>query len=195
MFNPDSPVYDWGGLNHAFFLWINGFHAPWWDQLMLWMTALAAHGNYPDYLAMALLLSYFRPDWLPRRNPVVFAIGYVITGSVVTALKPLLDFPRPLLVFGPQVVHVVGRPEFHHSFPSGHSTFAVLLAASLAPGTPLLLRLFLTVFATLACISRMSLGAHFPADVLGGILLGGGVALITAALLRHLSRWRVAANQ
>lgn len=138
---------------------------------MLAMTALGDHANYPIYMALALLLSAWRPLWLPRSNVLIFGVGYVITGLIVMQIKPLLDFPRPLLALGSHWVQVVGRPEFHHSFPSGHATFAVLLAASLSHQSARPLRWLLWCFALLVCLSRPVLGAHFPADVLGGAVI------------------------
>ena len=184
--SPDNPLYAWGGLNHLLFVWINGFHNPYWDALMLTMTTLGDHANYPVYMALALLLSAWRPLWLPRNNVLIFGVGYVITGLIVMQIKPLLDFPRPLLALGEQWVHVIGRPEFHHSFPSGHATFAVLLAASLAYQSARPLRWGLWGFALLVCASRPVLGAHFPADVLGGAL----IACLTVGSLRWFQkRW------
>jgi len=169
--SPDNPLYAWGGLNRLLFLWINGLHSTYWDALMLTMTALGNHANYPFYMALALLLSAWRPLWLPRNNVLIFGVGYVMTGWIVTQIKPLLDFPRPLLALGSHWVQVVGQPEFHHSFPSGHATFAVLLAASLSYQSTRPLRWLLWGFALLVCLSRPALGAHFPADVLGGALI------------------------
>ena len=169
--SPDNPLYAWGGLNRLLFLWINGFHSTYWDALMLTMTALGDHANYPVYIALALLLSAWRPLWLPRNNVLIFGVGYVISGLIVMQIKPLLDFPRPLLALGSHWVQVVGRPEFHHSFPSGHATFAVLLAASLSHQSARPLRWLLWGFALLVCLSRPALGAHFPVDVLGGALI------------------------
>lgn len=153
---------------------------------MLTMTALGNHANYPLYMALALLFSAWRPLWLPRNNVLIFGVGYVITGLIVMLIKPLLDFPRPLLALGEQWVHVVGRPEFHHSFPSGHATFAVLLATSLSYKAARPLRWGLWIFALLVCVSRPALGAHFPVDVLGGAL----IACLTICSLRWLlKRW------
>ncbi|MEO6146994.1 MAG: phosphatase PAP2 family protein [Sulfuriferula sp.] len=189
---PDNPLYAWGGLNRQLFLWLNSFHSTYWDALMLTMTALGDHANYPFYMALALLISAWRPQWLPRNNVLILGVGYVITGSIVLLLKPLLDFPRPLLALGSHWVHVVGRPEFHHSFPSGHATFAVLLAASLSYQAARPLRWGLWIFALLVCLSRPVLGAHFPVDILSGALIAG----LTVLLLRWLlKQWLPAQEQ
>ena len=184
MISSANPLYAWGGLNESLFVWLNSYHAHYLDALMLTMTAWGDHGNYPLYMAMALLLAAWRPQILPRRNLVVFGVGYCLTGWIVMAIKPALDFPRPLVALGSGVVHVVGRPEFFHSFPSGHATFAVLLAASLSSQASPALRWLLWVFAALVCISRPVLGAHFPADVLAGAL----IALTTVLLLQALEK-------
>lgn len=183
-------LYDWFGLNVALFHLVNGVHAGWWDAVMLAMTWLGDHDRFPFYMAIALAVALVRPHWLPQRAVVVFGIGYVVSGFLVATLKPWIDFPRPLLALGRDVVIVVGEPEFHHSFPSGHSTFAVLLAASLTRGSTRGLKWALWLFAALVGLSRMSLGAHFPADVCGGALLGFGSAAITACGVQRLYEWR-----
>ncbi len=100
----------------------------------------------------------------------------------VPALKRAFDFPRPVKVLGEAAVTLVGRSDEMHAFPSGHAAFAVLIAASLAPGSTRPVRGALAAFALLVCASRISVGAHFPADVVGGAL----VALAIAALLHAL---------
>jgi undecaprenyl-diphosphatase len=40
----------------------------------------------------------------------------------------------------------------------------------------------MTVEAALVCVSRVYLGGHYPLDVVGGILLGVGIALIFASM-------------
>jgi undecaprenyl-diphosphatase len=179
--------YDWFGLNVTLFHAINRLHAPWWDQLMLAMTWLGDYQLYPAYIAIALLVTHVAPRWLPRRNVVVFAVGYALTGLAVSTLKPLLAFPRPPLALGAHAVIVLGEPTLHGSFPSGHATFAVLFAASFAAGLSRPSRWLLWLFAALVCISRMSVGAHFPADVVGGALIGLAGAGVATLLVRGLS--------
>ncbi len=173
-------LYDWFGANVALFHLINHFHAAWWDHLMLAMTWLGDHERYPYYMAIIVLVAYLRPWWLPLRSAAVFGVSHVLTALAVTALKPHLDFPRPLLALGKGVI-VLGHPEYHRSFPSGHAIFSVLLAVSLSPGVPRPAKWALWIFAALVCVSRVSVGAHFPADALAGALLA--VAAVWAVSL------------
>lgn len=179
--------YDWGGLNQALFLWINHLSFPGRDALAQAGTFVGSHQWYPVYIAVALTLAYARPQWLAPERALVLVWGYLISWAAIATLKPLLDFPRPLAVLGDSLVHVVGRPEFAHSFPSGHAAFVFLLLGSLAPGAGRPLRWGLVFLAFWVIWSRMAVGAHFPVDVLGGALIG-----LASAGLAHLAirSWR-----
>jgi undecaprenyl-diphosphatase len=81
-----------------------------------------------------------------------------------------------------------------NGFPSGHTSnataAALLVVYLLGPrlsrrGTVLLL-LGATVFALLIGLSRLTLLAHFPTEVLGGWLLGLAVVPLTAHFLAPL---------
>lgn len=168
--------YDWGGLNQSVFLWVNHLSFPGRDALALAGTFAGAHQWYPVYIALALTLAYVRPQWLATIRVLVLVWGYLLSWAAIALLKPFFDFPRPLAVLGESLVHVVGRPEFAHSFPSGHATFAFLLLGSLAPGASRPLRWGLLAAALWVGWSRVAAGAHFPVDVLGGALIGLGCA-------------------
>jgi membrane-associated phospholipid phosphatase len=179
-------LYDWGGLNLWVFHAINGIHRDWLDQAMLLGTRLGDHGNFPLYLGLAALFAVYAARdraavsdgdqgyglarlWLGVL--AVFAAAYVLDGWLIGWLKPWLDFPRPLLALPAGSVIVVGVPELHHSLPSGHASFAMVLAASLWPAFARTGRLFLAAFVLWVGLSRISLGAHFPADVAAGYLM------------------------
>jgi membrane-associated phospholipid phosphatase len=181
--------YDWGGANVWLFHAINNVHSDVLDRLMLTGTALGGHANFPLYLALLASVGLFvcsrhaDRDTLLRWLGVVavFSVAYVLDGWLLVWLKPLLDFPRPLLALPIGTVHVVGTPEYHHSLPSGHSAFAMLVVASLWPLLKDWKRLLGVTIVVWVGVSRVSLGAHFPADVLAGF--------ISSLLLVILLRW------
>ena len=120
-----------------------------------------------------------------------FSIGYLLDGMLVIGLKSLFDFPRPPAVFPPDGLIVVGTPEFHHSFPSGHASFATLIAAVLWPtARKTAARVALAVFVLGVCLSRPYLGFHFPADVLFGSLKTLILVIAIHAALTRLSATR-----
>ena len=185
--------YDWGGLNLWLFHAINNVHGDWLDRAMLLGTALAEHGNFSLYLGGLLLLAVMATRDADRNVQqrwigvvAVFALGYVIDGYVVGLLKDWFSFPRPMLALPPESMHVLGTPEhsLQHSLPSGHTSFAMLISASLWPLLQRFGRAMAVAFVLWVGLSRISLGAHFPADVVAGALS----CLLIIWLLRNLIR-------
>jgi undecaprenyl-diphosphatase len=92
-------------------------------------------------------------------------------------LKRLFDRPRPY-VADPDGVRLLAQPPRATSWPSSHP--AVLLAFVTVAGRELRLaspaRTALRGLAAAVGISRAYVGVHYPADVVGGLLLGQAVA-------------------
>jgi membrane-associated phospholipid phosphatase len=183
-------LYDWGGLNVWLFHAINNLRGDAWDYAMQLGTALGDHARFPLYMALLGLAALWylatarAATTASDRAPILLAVlatlslAYFVDGLVVNWLKVALDFPRPPLALPPDSLHVLGPPEYHHSLPSGHATFAMTLAAGLWPLFRRPGRIGLAAFVLWVCLSRISLGAHFPADVLAGCLVG--LAVVTA---------------
>lgn len=194
--------YDWGGANVWLFHTINDIRSEYLDKFMLLGTELGEHTLFPLYLGLMILVALSALARTPRQDhtryqalatrwiaaTAVFSISYLLDGLLIGALKPLLDFPRPPLALPPGTVHIIGIAEYHHSLPSGHSSFAMLCVASLWPILNRWGRVAGTFFVLWVGISRVSLGAHFPADVISGFLSSLAVVLLVYAAVQMLMR-------
>lgn len=193
--------YDWGGANVWLFHVINNIRFEWLDQFMLIGTTLGDHSRFTLYLGLLSVLALVVVNKPATDSPhhrivvnrwlamiAVFSVAYLLDGFLLGYLKPLLDFPRPPLALPPGIVNVVGTAEYHHSLPSGHSSFAMLVTASLWPILNRRWRVAGVCFVMWVGISRISLGAHFPADVLAGFLSSLAVVLTVFVAVQKLLR-------
>ena len=189
--------YDWGGANVWLFHLINNIRFGWLDKLMLLGTALGDHNRFSLYLVLLTffaLLAVSRPaqnigEYQTRVKRwvaaiAVFSLAYWLDGLILGFLKPYLDFPRPPLALLPDTLHIIGTAEFHHSLPSGHSAFAMMVVASLWPVLARRWRVAGVCFVLWVGLSRISLGMHFPADVLAGFLLSLVVVLLVSVAIQ-----------
>ncbi|MBN1485206.1 MAG: phosphatase PAP2 family protein [Chloroflexia bacterium] len=150
-------------------LWFNRTLAcPFLDVCMVALTLAAL----PVVLLLALLPLLAR-HW---REGIVLQAGLTLSTLMAVAVQFLLLRPRPV-----GVRLVLPEPAFP-SFPSGHAAGVFACAALVALfwrrwAGPALLG------AVLVSLSRVYLGRHYPSDVLGGAILGLGVALALYGLL------------
>jgi membrane-associated phospholipid phosphatase len=178
-------LYDWGGANLWLFHAINGVRGEAIDRLMLLGTFVGAHQGFPVYVGLILLAALIAVARARQNAPgpesvaliwlrvlSVFGLAFLLCSVVVATLKRVFDFPRPPLALPPDAVHIVGRPEFHYSLPSGHTAFATVIAAVVWPMLPRSGRIVAVLFVAWVALSRVSLGAHFPADVAAGAFVG-----------------------
>lgn len=94
----------------------------------------------------------------------------------INRIRPFINYP-----FIENKTHA-GSP----SFPSGHTTTAFATATSVSlmyPKWQVIVPAYL--WASSVAYSRLYLGVHYPSDVLGGIIIGCGTALLT----HHAHQW------
>jgi undecaprenyl-diphosphatase len=122
------------------------------------------------------------------KRPAIFlfvALADVLADLLAFLLRHAIGRERPPLRFPEPhpLVHVPNNP----SFPSGHSSTSFACAAVLAWLTPLP-KIPLFTIAALIAFSRVYNGVHYPLDVIGGALLGLGVATALRLLATALRR-------
>lgn len=157
-----------------------------------WLIVFCANGFGYIMIVLAVLFVYAHHDPEFYKKPfmnitrkireiiLVFSSG-VVAWIVASVIKSLIVSPRPFMAIS------TITPLFYHggmdSFPSGHATFFFALATSLYLSHRSI-GLWYMLVALIVCFGRVASGVHFPADILGGAVLGVLIALILGAFLR-----------
>jgi membrane-associated phospholipid phosphatase len=116
------------------------------------------------------------------RKAAAFILTWIVSEMALTALKATFHRARPLQP-------LVGTTGF--SFPSGHAV------AAAAVGVGIVLAFFpagerrrwewvAAGFAFVMAFSRVYLNAHWFSDVVAGVLLGSGIAIVSAVLVTEI---------
>jgi membrane-associated phospholipid phosphatase len=113
--------------------------------------------------------------WRAPRVIVSWLCAAPLAGVLTRMGKMMADNPRPLEVLDAQAIHVIGEPLYVAAMPSGHTLTAFAAATAIyfsLPPKGRLRFLWLFALATGVGLSRMAVGAHWPADVAIGAVLG-----------------------
>jgi undecaprenyl-diphosphatase len=156
--------------------------AGWLNPLFEALSWLGTQGFVWVLIALGIALVRRRPELFAR---VVIADG--VAQILAYGLKQGIGRDRPSAVYekpGP----LVGAPH-DGSFPSGHAASSFACATTLALALPRFAWAFYLLAAAVAW-SRVYVGVHYPLDVLGGAILGIGVAIALRRLLAALLRSR-----
>ena len=187
-------VYDWGGLNTQLMLWINSSTSADWIGMARFLSAIGSYWGAP---LMGLLLLGWRV--IKRTEPAAlapfrFGLGVLVAMLLAWTAKAAFALPRPSDLYANDLVWVLGAPDSLYAFPSGHAVYTAAVVACLLPLGPWPFRLLLLALAAAVGWSRVALGAHFPADVVAGFLLGGACVAATQGwavwLKRTADKWR-----
>ena len=136
------------------------------DRIMQFITSLG-DGGFLAILAclVLILIPRFRKTGLTAS--LSLALDYLFLNLI---LKNLVARVRPYVLI--EKLHLIAKEPSDYSFPSGHSGAAFAVASVLFLCMPRKVGIPAMALAALIDFSRLYLGAHFPTDVIGGVLLG-----------------------
>lgn len=157
-------------------LWLNSFHAPWLDPIMLWVTKTFFWLPLYAFLIYLVFKKYKNEGWLVLIGAAVVVL--LCDQITSTFMKPFFERLRPSHEPSLQgMLHLVndyrgGR----YGFSSGHAAntlgTALFVWLTLRGRVRLIGLIFL--WAALMTYTRIYLGVHYPGD----ILVGGCIGLV-----------------
>lgn len=170
-----------GAVDSWMFEAVQGMHCPFLDAVMPYITKLGDLGVLWIIVTAALLISKKY-----RACGYMMAAGVLLSLIVGNAiLKPWIARPRPYETF-PQIALLIDAPS-GFSFPSAHAMTSCAAAAALFCGWKKA-GIAALVCALLISFSRIYLYVHYPTDVMTGMLIGAGLGILAAGLVRWIMR-------
>jgi membrane-associated phospholipid phosphatase len=159
------------------FLQVNKYHFALLDQFMILVTQFGRELVWPITI---VVLFIFGGD-TGKRAAIIMALIMITLIPIGILSKEIVARPRPFI----PNTEVILAADSQYAYPSGHSMIvaagATVALAELYRNSSARMKavaIALALEASVVCFSRIYVGAHYPLDVLGGILLGGGMSLL-----------------
>jgi undecaprenyl-diphosphatase len=146
--------------------------------------------SIPVMVVLTGILWFFSRPGGDRKWKLACASGYLaaaIAYVVAFVIHHLYDRPRPY------EAHAISHPwssSTDASFPSDHTSVSFAIAFTVLAFDTVAGVVFLIVAAIIGA-GRLFIGAHYPGDVLMGVLIGALAAFVAVRLLRRFVVWVV----
>jgi len=144
------------------------------------LSILLSHTTEPLFL-LTLAIIIFLALYLrnQKSKALLLASTSIITALLIKILKNIIQAPRPTTML---------IQETGYSFPSGHTTFAVVFFGLLVyiftkPNKRIISTIAAILAITAIALSRLILNVHYPIDILGGIIIG--TTILTISIFIH----------
>ncbi len=158
------------GYDERLLLHFRRYHNPWRTAIARALTAAGGARTWTTVCAALLVAGTPRSVHLAIR----LAAGCALGALSAQLLKRALNRARPTTAI--EGFEALAENPDAFSFPSGHTSAAFAVAVALA-GEPHAAGPLSLILAVAIALSRVYLGAHYPADVVVGAALGSAVGV------------------
>lgn len=170
------------------FLLINGWHSPFWDTVMYWLS------NKLIWIPLYLLLIYFLILYFKKQTIIILLFVAILIflsdQTSVSLFKNIFQRLRPCHEPSlSNLVHIVkDKCGGQYGFVSSHATNHFAISVFLIPFLGKRLKYFtplILFWAAIISYSRVYLGVHYPGDVIGGAILGSTLGLAISIICQY----------
>ena len=148
------------------------------------LAVFFAHSGDSWFWAIGLISLWASGDSFWKKWAVLQAFGIGVLIVVVMSTKFLVRRRRPEGEWGG-----IYRSTDPHSFPSGHSARAFLVAVIALGLGPVGLAVVLCIWAPLVALARVAMGVHYVSDIVAGAVFGIVVGWISLQVYEPVLGW------
>lgn len=166
---------------------LNGYHTPWLDPVMLFLTETLAWLPLYVFLLYLVIKEYKKESWIILLGiALTILLADQITASIMKPYFARLRPSREPTLEG--LIHLVqGYKGGQFGFASSHAanTFGAATFFFLVFGNTKRWVIWLFVWAAFMTYTRIYLGVHYPGDV----LIGGAIGMICGWIGFKSTQW------